>query len=262
MGVEAARDCLTPARLDSGRGGDRRGDTSPRPPCPSATGRTPASSPRRSISARTVVDDGFHRLAARRHLGPAEQPCAMRGPATRCSSPPTSAGPRRRGRRNCSSATRRRPSPSGAAAATSSPTYLGGHQLSDRFHRPLPRRRLQIRLQLGRALDPRRGLFQDRPAGDCGGARIDAGLEAGAVDNGSSCRRLIRGVPQKVAALAGIARRRGARHPPGAARRGRDGASAGHARRLPAGGRARRDDPGRRLGPGLRRAAVPHHGRP
>ena len=48
MGVEAARDCLTPARLDDGAAaGGCRGDFRIDHACRSTTGRTPAFSPRR-----------------------------------------------------------------------------------------------------------------------------------------------------------------------------------------------------------------------
>ena len=57
----------------------------------------------------------------------------------------------------------------------------------DGLRRPFPRRRERVRLRLGRALDPRRGLLEDRAAGDQGRPRRLQARRA-ATSPTSSCR--------------------------------------------------------------------------
>ena len=202
----------------------------------------------------------YHVVAAGRHFG--FDRGAGRGAAGRAKSPLLVAGEKRKAR----AASAQELAYGDAAAALTLgkdkviAKFVGSHSVYRRLRRSFPRRRRRVRLWLGRALDPRRGLHQDR----AGGGQSISGKDRRQrppTSRISSCRVRLRNstrrLPKHAASIRAKVRDNLAANV--------GDAGAAHAllmlvHALEA-GQARRQDTGGAIRPGLRCAALRSHAR-
>ena len=195
------------------------------------------------------------RLPARRHLGAARRPPGGRRRRRAGAAGRKRQAARQGGEPGGAAPTATAPRPSSSAPARSPHACSASHSETvdfvDHYRGHGPR----LRLRLGGALDPRRGLPQDRAAGALRRSSRRAASHP-AASRTSACRVRWRAWRLRSPRRPGFAEASVRDNLAGRMRRDRDRASARHAGPRARGGQARRAHPGDELRPGLRCAAL------